>query len=226
MSTLWHGTARLHGTAALSSHPGPQGPLVRLPERGAALISRVLQDAPHDTAIPHSLAGAGPLARLREPTTDLANRQAVMTNPGKDLVDHASFVRDDLIAGLPTPFVLGHITIPIGGPTEHIHHPCPGGMALATSVALDDLGPFILSDHPLHLQKQVIFRALPQGPVEEYDLHSGASELIDQEHLIGVFACQAIWRVHIEPVHTARRCHVAQALQRRAHQGGPTIPCI
>src|SRR5262249_15542706 len=158
--------------------------------------------------------------------TDLANRQAVMADPGKDLADHAGFVREDLRAGLPTPFVLGHIAVPIGGPAEHIHHANPRGMALATPMALDDLGSLILGNHPLHLQEQVIFWALPQGPVEEHDLHPGASELIDQEYLIGIFARQAIWRVHIKPIHTARRHDVAQALQRWAHQGGPTIPFI
>src|SRR5215813_9494817 len=32
--------------------------------------------------------------------------------------------------------------------------------------------------------------------------------------------------MHIKPIYTARRHHVAQALQRRAHQGRPTIPFI
>src|SRR5262249_59449899 len=104
----------------------------------------------------------------------------VRAYPGKDLAAHAGFVRDDLIAGLPTPFVLGHIAVPIGGPAEPMHHANPRGMALATPMALDDLGSLILGNHPLHLQEQVIFRALAQGPVEEYDLHPGASELIDQ----------------------------------------------
>jgi hypothetical protein len=32
--------------------------------------------------------------------------------------------------------------------------------------------------------------------------------------------------VHIQPIHTARRHDVAQALQCWAHQGGPTLPFI
>src|SRR5262245_38179455 len=220
------GTAWWHGPVSRGAQPRPQRLLTRLAKRRCPLIGRILQDAPHHTPIPHGLARAGHFARLREPTTDLANGQAVVADPGKDLADQAGFVREDLIAGLPAPFVLGYIAVPIGGAAEHIHHPNPRGVALATSMALDDLGALILSNHPLHLQEQVIFWALPQGPVEEHDLHPGASELIDQEYLIGIFARQAIWRVHIKPIHTARRHYVAQALQRWAHQGGPTIPFI
>src|SRR6266571_3720839 len=57
----------------------------------------------------------------------------------------------------------------------------------ASSVALDDLGPLILGDHPLHLQEQVVFRTLAQGPVQEDDLHPRTPELIHQQHLIGIF---------------------------------------
>ncbi len=149
-----------------------------------------------------------------------------MSDPVKDLADHAGFVREDLIAGLPTPLVLGHIAVPIGGAAEHVHRPDPGRMALATPVTLDDLGPLILGNHPLHLQQQVVFRALPQGSVEEHDLDASASELIHQQDLVGIFPGQAIWRVDRESVHAARGEHIAQALQRRADERGSTIPFI
>ena len=93
-------------------------------------------------------------------------------------------------------------------------------------MAFDDLGALILGDHALHLQEQVVFRALAQGTVQEHDLHPGTSELIDQQHLVGVFAGQAIRRVDIEPVHTARGDHIAQALQRRADQRRPAIAFV
>src|SRR5215831_12568214 len=124
--TRGHGTTRLHGPVALGAQPRPQRLLTRLAKRRCPLIGRILQDAPHHTPIPHGLARAGHFARLREPTTDLANGQAVVADPGKDLADQAGFVREDLIAGLPAPFVLGYIAVPIGGPAEHIHHTCSG----------------------------------------------------------------------------------------------------
>src|SRR5215831_7855282 len=220
------GPAWLHGPIALGPQPGPQRLQAGLAKRRAALIGWIFQDAPYHTAIPHGLAGAGHLACLGQPTADLANRQAVLADPGKDFADHTGLVRDDLIAGLSAPLVLGDIAVPIGGAAEHVDGPDLGRMALATPMPLNDLGALILGNHPLYLQQEVVFGALPQGTIEEHNLHPGASELIDQEDLIGIFAGQAIWRVHIEPVNTPRRDHIAQALQRRVHQCGPTIPFV
>src|SRR5262249_51660404 len=98
-----HGTARLHRSMALGPQPGPQRLQARLAKRCCPLIGRVFQDAPHDTAIPDRLAGAGYLAGESEAATDLANRQAVAADPCKDLADDTSFVREDLIARLAIP---------------------------------------------------------------------------------------------------------------------------
>src|SRR5262245_42580284 len=220
------GTTRLHGPVALGPPPGPQGLQAGLAKRRGALIGRILQEAPHHTPIPYGPARAGHLTRLGQPPTDLPHRQAVLAHPGKDLTDHAGFVWDDLIAGLSTPFIFGHIAVPIGGPAEHIDGTKPSCMTLATPMTLDELGPFILSAHSLYLQQQVVFGALAQGAVEEDHLHPRAAELIDPQDLIRVFAGQAIGRVHIEPVHTARGHHIPQALQRRADQRGPTIAFV
>jgi hypothetical protein len=51
-------------------------------------------------------------------------------------------------------------------------------------------------------------------------------ELIDQQHLGGVFAGQPIGRVPIEPVHRARGGQIAQPLQHGPHKGGHTIGFI
>jgi hypothetical protein len=177
------------------------------------LIGRILQDAPHDTPIPDGFAGARLLPSLRQPTTDLANRQAVAANPGKDLADHAGFVREDLIAGLPPPFIFSHIVVPIGRAAQHIHGPNVGRMPLPTPVAFDDLGALILRNHALDLQEQIIFRAVPQSAIQKDDVDLGAAELVNQQDLVGIFPRQAIGRVDIEPVHTAGGDDIAQALQ-------------
>jgi len=102
----------------------------------------------------------------------------------------------------------------------------PGGMALATPMPRDELGPFILRHHPLPLQQQVVFGALAYGAVEEEHLHTRAAARIDPQDLLGIFAGQAIGPVHREPGHTARGHHITQALQRRADQRGPTLACV
>jgi hypothetical protein len=186
----------------------------------------MLQEAPYDAPIPHGLAGAGHLARLGQPATDVPNRQAVVADPGTDLADHAGFVPTEVIAGLPAPLILRHVAVPIGGATAHMHRPDPGGMALATSMPRDHRGPLILGHPPLPLQPQGVFGALPQGAVEAHDLDTRASARIHQEHLLGVLPGQALWRVPREPGHGARRDHLAQTLQRRAHQRGPALACV
>src|SRR4030095_400212 len=103
-------------------------------------------------------------------------------------------------------------------PSLLVTSPCaPGGPACAMPRAprrcLDALVALLLHNLPLHLQQQVVFGALPQGPLEEEHLDASTSELIDQQDLIRIFAGQAIGRVHIEPVHTARRDDITQALQ-------------
>ena len=99
-------------------------------------------------------------------------------------------------------------------------------MSLATAVAFHDLGALILGDHPLHLQEEVVFRALAQRPVEEDDLHPGTPELLHQQHLIGVFARQPIGGVHIHAVHRTSRDDITQALEGRPNQGRPAIAFI
>ena len=201
-----HRPAWLHGATALGTQPRPQGLLACLAKRRSTCIGWVLQNAPHHTPIPDGLAGAGHLACLGEPPTDLANRQAVASDPGKDLADHTGLVRDQLIAGLATPLILGDIAVPVGRAAQHIHRPDMRGMPLPASVPFDNLGAFILGNHALHLQEQVIFRTVAQRVVQEDDLHPGTAELIHQQDLVGIFP--------------------GQALQRRADQCSPAIAFV
>src|SRR5215467_8776487 len=174
------GTARLHGPVALGAQPRPQRLQAGLAKRRRPLIGRILQDAPHDTAIPDGFAGARPLPGLGEAATDLANRQTVAADPRKDLADHAGFVRQNLIAGLPAPLIFGHIAVPIGRAAQHIHRPDVCRVALPAPVAFDNLGALILRNHALDLQEQIIFGALAQRAVQKAHLHPGSAELIDQ----------------------------------------------
>ena len=99
-------------------------------------------------------------------------------------------------------------------------------MPLAAPVAFDDLRPLILGDHALHLQEEIIFWALAQGPVEKNDLHPGPPEFIHEQDLIGVFAGEPVRRVHVQPIHRTRCHHIAEAFERGAHQGGSTVSVV
>jgi len=113
----------------------------------------MLSHPPDHPAIPDPLARARPLARPREPATDLANRQAVATDPVQHLADQTGFVWNDCIARLSTPLVLRDVAVARGRPAQHMHGTGPRRMPLATPMAFDDLGPLILGDHALHLQE-------------------------------------------------------------------------
>ena len=99
-------------------------------------------------------------------------------------------------------------------------------MPLAAAMAFENLGALILGNHALHLQEEVIFWTLAQGPVQKDHLHPGAPEFVDQQDLIRIFAGQAIRRVHREAVYTARRDHITQPFESRSDQSGSTVPFI
>ena len=99
-------------------------------------------------------------------------------------------------------------------------------MPLAPPVALDDLGPLILRNHPLHLQEQVIFWAFPQGPVQQHHFHPRPPALIHQQHLVRRCAREAIRGVDLEAIHGPSRHDIPQPFQRRSDQCGPTIAFI
>jgi hypothetical protein len=204
---------------------GRSGPW-RVLQRPQPPIGGIFQHPPDHAPIPDGLVGAGHFARPRKPPTDLADGQAVAADPVKHLADHPDFVWYQLIARLPTPLILGNVTVPIGSPAEDVHGACPGRIELAAPMAFDNLRALILGHHALHLQQQVVFRAPAQLPVQEDHLHPGLLELIHQQPLVGVFARQPIGPVDIEPVRGPRGGQIALALQGGAHQGRPTITCI
>jgi hypothetical protein len=67
-----------------------------------------------------------------------------------------------------------------------MHHSRVRRLPLAAPVALENLGPLILGDHPLDLAEEGVCGARAQGTVQEDHLHPGASAFIDQQHLIRI----------------------------------------
>ena len=92
-------------------------------------------------------------------------------------------------------------------------------MQLAAAAALGDLRPLVLGDHPLELPQQLILRrAGALRLLREHHLDTGALELFEQQHLIGVAAREPIRRVTQQHLEAALDSQVAQPLQRRAAQ--------
>jgi hypothetical protein len=97
-------------------------------------------------------------------------------------------------------------------------------MAFAAPAALADLGAFVLGHHALDLKQQIVFRRGADRAVEEDHLDPGPPELVDQQHLVGIVAGQAVGAMDIKTVEHCRR--IAQALQRGSDQGSARISVI
>src|SRR5262249_8263399 len=170
----------LQWSAPLRPQFGAQRPLSGLPKSRTARIRRILHHRPDHTPFPHQAAGAGPFARPHEPATDFADGEAFTADPLEDLADHASFIRDEVIAGLAPTVMLTDVAVAIGRTTEHVDRPHTGRVEFASAVAFGNLGPFVFRHHPLHLEQQIIFRAPPEFAVQEDDLHAIAPQFFDQ----------------------------------------------
>src|SRR5262249_20598484 len=72
----------------------------------------------------------------------------------------------------------------------------------------------------------IVFGAAADLAIQENHVDAHALELIDQQDLIGIFAGEAIRRMHLETIDHPRGDQVPQPLQRRADQGRPTIAFI
>jgi len=209
--------ARLCRPAAPGAQLGPARPHARLAEHGLAYVRGVLEHLPDGLRAPAFALGARD-SLPGQTTADLTDRQTVPTDPLEDLPHHLGLLEVHLVVRLPTPFVLADIAVSIRCGGQHADRTPPGGVTLASPAPLHDLRPLVLGDHALHLEQQVLFRAGPDRAVEEDQFHAAALEFLHQQHLPGVFAGEAVRRVHVQPLEPAGPSGVAQSLQRRADQ--------
>ncbi len=177
---------------------------MRLAKGRTAAVRGVPEDAPHAGAVPPVFAGAGRHLPRTQAPCDLAEARALLAYPGEDLLHHLRLLGDDLVARLAAALPAADVAVAVGRPAEHVDATALRPMALAPTAALEDLGPLVLGDHALDLQQELLLGIVPHGMVEEDDLDPGAAKLVDQQHLIGVLARQAIGRVDIEALDRPR----------------------
>ena len=194
-------------------------------EHGFAFIGRICQQFSHAEHMPRFALGTGN-ALLAQASADLAQRQAIAADPLKDLFDHLSFLKYDLVLSLPATSVFADVPVTVWRPRQHIDTAPACRMPFAPTTPFHDLGPFKLGDHTLHLQQQVFFGADADGAVQEDDFNAALLQLLDQQHLPGIFASQAIRRMNIQPREATGPSHVAQSLQSGAYQRTSTEAVI
>jgi hypothetical protein len=119
-----HRPTRLQRTAALSPQARSQWAFLRVAESSLALIGRILQHRPGQTALPH-VASAGSLTSSVQSATHLADAGSLQPDPVEHLADDTSLIKHDLVAGRTTTFFLTNVAIALTA--RRITPPrCPG----------------------------------------------------------------------------------------------------
>src|SRR6266700_1763402 len=190
------------------------------------LVRRVFEHATNGGTIPNGFAGSCLFFRRFQAATNLTNGTAISSHPLKDLANHPRFFPDHLKAGLSISVLFADITIAIGCPREDTHLANLRSMPFAAPTPLQDFCSLILSNHPLNLEQKVIFRRLPDFPIEKDYLDSRSQELFQQKYLMSVVTCQSIRTMHIELINASRCCHITQPFERRANERCATVTII
>ncbi len=74
-------------------------------------------------------------------------------------------------------------------------------LQLAAAEPLAEDGALILGDGALDLQQELVVGVVRDRVLQEHHLGACATELLEQQHLIGVLARQAVWGQHDERAH-------------------------
>jgi hypothetical protein len=76
------------------------------------------------------------------------------------------------------------------------------------------------------LEQELILWRLPYFSVEKNDLNTCSDKLFQQEHLVGVVACEPIRAMHIQAIDPACRRDVTETFERRTDEGGPAVAVV
>ncbi|CAA9266379.1 MAG: hypothetical protein AVDCRST_MAG27-2839 [uncultured Craurococcus sp.] len=173
---------------------------------------------------PGALAGARQPRPGVEPLEDLAHRQALLHEP---VVEHADEGRLGLVDDqVPRHAVaLGHVAVAVGrAPADEVA--LARLLQLATPEPLAQQRPLVLGDGALDLQQELVAGGVGERVVEEDDLAALAAELLQQQHLVGVLAGEAVRAEHGDDVDGRVLDRVAQAVEPRAVQAGAAVALI
>ncbi len=99
--------------------------------------------------------------------TDLADRAALQTDPGKDESHDPRVFFVDLVAGASAPFVLADVAVTVRRAAQDIDRTGPRRMTLAAAAPFQDLGTLVFGHHALHLQQEIFFRRFTDRSVEK-----------------------------------------------------------
>lgn len=76
----------------------------------------------------------------------------------------------------------------------------------------------IFGDHALNLEQQIILDRATNGALQEDDLHTGTTKLVDQQRLMGLAAGEPIGSMGIETLHVASSSTKPSAAMRSCNE--------
>jgi hypothetical protein len=137
---------------------------------------------------------------VREPAVDHAHHL------GLGLVGH-EMARHRVVAW--------HVPIAVGGTTALVVA-LPGLLQLAAAEALAHDGALVLGDGALDLQQQLVVRVVRDRVLQERHLATRLSELLEQQHLIGITPREAVGAQHRDVPDSTVADGVAQGIKARS----------
>src|SRR5215217_9610146 len=85
----------------------------------------------------------------------------------------------------------GDVAVAVGRPaTDEVSLACL--LELAAPEALPEQRPLVFGDRTLYLQQELVVWVIRDGVIDEHDLTARATQLFEQEHLVGILARQAV----------------------------------
>ena len=172
------------------------------PEGGAPDIGRIVEHAADRGSIPMRRSFPGPTPHLLQSPAHLPQTLAIQTNPREDQADDVRFRLHHLEAG-HAALAPSHVAVTEWSARQSADGAGARRMAATAAATLQDLGPLVFGDHALNLEKQIVLCRAADGAVQENDLGTGPTELIDQQRLMGVAASKPIRGVDVDAVDLA-----------------------
>jgi hypothetical protein len=120
-----------------------------------------------------------------------------------------------LVTSRAVSIALDNVAVAVGRAAEHVDRSVACGVLFSTPAAFHDLGTLVLGNHPLDLKQEILLGIAADGIVQKDHLHAATPELLDDQHLISIFAREAIRRMNIEAIEDAGRGLVTKTLKRR-----------
>ena len=139
----------------------------------------------------------GPTTHLLQSPAHLPQAHAIQADPCEDEANDVRFRLHHLEAR-HAALVPGHIAVAEWSARQSADGAGARRMTATASAPLQDLGPLVFGDHALNLEKKIVLGRATNGAVQEDDLGTGPTELVDQQRLMGVAAGEPIGGVDVE----------------------------